>query len=162
MEIHLNEIVFVLTALLGGAMHYLKKYVRGETTVKIYEWYGPANAASTIYTVTVFFFAIVGALAADVINPLTGFWAAMYSGFVTGFAIDAGINSDPNLNRSVLENKRDLDELFGRGGPGRWRDRGDDGDRDRDHGGGSEREALENCDPVQPNRRLIRPVPRGS
>jgi hypothetical protein len=39
-------------------------------------------------------FAIIGAIAADVVNSQTGFWAAMYSGFVTGFAIDAGFNSD--------------------------------------------------------------------
>ena len=108
------QIVFIIAATMGGLMHYLKKFLKGETDKKFYEWYGKSNLAATLYTIIVFFFAIVGAIAADVVNSQTGFWAALYSGFVTGFAIDAGFNSaeDPNINRILIENKTDLNTLF--------------------------------------------------
>ena len=107
------QIVFIITAMMGGVMHYLKKFLKGETTVKLYEWYGKANLPATIYTIVVFFFAIVGALAADVITSQTGFWAAMYSGFVTGFAIDSGFNSDADPSASLAHTKANLVELLG-------------------------------------------------
>lgn len=107
------QIVFMGCAMLGGVMHYLKKYLKGETNVKLYQWYGKANSASTIYTVIVFIFTIIGALAADVVTSQTGFWAAMYSGFVTGFAIDAGFNSDANITKTVTGTRSDLYNLLG-------------------------------------------------
>lgn len=107
------QIVFIVCALMGGVMHYLKKFLKGETETKIYEWYGKENIAATVYTVTVFFFAIIGAIAADVVNSQTGFWAAMYSGFVTGFAIDAGFNGDArNMSSDLANTKSDLNRLF--------------------------------------------------
>jgi hypothetical protein len=33
------QIVFIITAVLGGVMHYLKKYLKGETDTKLYEWF---------------------------------------------------------------------------------------------------------------------------
>jgi hypothetical protein len=107
------QIVFIITAILGGIMHYLKKYLKGETKTKIYEWYGKANLPATIYTITVFFFAIIGAIAADVVNSQTTFWAAMYSGFVTGFAIDAGFNSDKfKMSEELTEAKAGINDLM--------------------------------------------------
>ena len=106
------QFVFIVCAMIGGVMHYLKKFLKGETEVKIYQWYGPSNLAATFYTIVVFIFAIVGAIAADVVNSQTGFWAAMYSGFVTGFAIDAGFNSDQNMTRTLTSSKTDLSGLF--------------------------------------------------
>lgn len=107
------QLVFIITAILGGVMHYLKKFLKGETETKIYEWWGAANIAATFYTVTVFLFAIIGAIAADVVNSQTGFWAAMYSGFVTGFAIDAGFNSDTSkLTTDLTKSKSELNDLF--------------------------------------------------
>lgn len=73
------EIVFIVCAMLGGIMHWLKKSMNNETDAKLLEWYGRNNIAATIYTFTVFFFAIIGSLAADIINSQTGFWAAMYT-----------------------------------------------------------------------------------
>src|SRR5574343_317193 len=109
------QIVFIICALLGGVMHYLKKYLKGETDNKIYEWFGTSNITATIYTIIVFFFAIVGAIAANVVNEQTGFWAAMYSGFVTGFAIDAGFNGDQsNMAGDLARVKTDLKTIFDR------------------------------------------------
>jgi len=107
------QIVFIVCAMLGGLMHFLKKSLNGETSVKVYEWFGLANVEATIYTFIVFFFAIIGAIAADVVNSQTGFWAAMYSGFVTGFAIDSGFNGDARSISSNLSTvKTDLNQLF--------------------------------------------------
>lgn len=108
------EITFIICGMLGGIMHYIKKFVKGETDAKLTEWFGSANIITTLYTVIVFFFAIVGAIAAGVINSETAFWAAMYSGFVTGFAVDSGFNSDASsLNKTLIEQKSDLNVLFG-------------------------------------------------
>lgn len=111
-----TEITFIICAMFGGIMHYLKKYMKGETEAMIHEWYGKDNLAATVYTITVFFFAIIGAIAADVINEKTGFFAAMYSGFVTGFSIDAGFNGDARqMNRDLIDTKQNLTTFLGDG-----------------------------------------------
>lgn len=110
---YVTEVTFIACALLGGIMHYIKKYLNGETEAKIHEWYGRDNLAATVYTITVFFFAIIGAIAADVVNSETSFWAAMYSGFVTGFAIDAGFNGDARqMTKDLIDTKGDLNDLL--------------------------------------------------
>lgn len=107
------QVVFIVNALIGGLMHYLKKFLKGETDKKVHQWFGSANIAATMYTVIVFFFAIIGAIAADVVNSETGFWAAMYSGFVTGFAIDAGFNSDDkSITSTLIETRSETQELL--------------------------------------------------
>lgn len=89
-----TQIIFIISAFLGGITHYLKKYLKGETSTKIYQWFGKANLPATVYTFITFTFAVIGAITSGVIDPNTTFLSALYSGFVTGFAIDAGFNSD--------------------------------------------------------------------
>lgn len=101
--IYANQTIFIICAMFGGFAHYLKKYLRKETSVGLFDWYGTANLASTLYTVIVFMFTMVGALAGGIVNSQTGFWACMYTGFVTGFAIDAGFNSDAKISDQLKE-----------------------------------------------------------
>ena len=75
--------------------------LRGETAVAMHEWFGAANLPATIYTGIVFFFVIVGALAGGIVDANTSFWAALYTGFATGFAVDAGFNSDDSLTSQL-------------------------------------------------------------
>jgi hypothetical protein len=96
-----NEGAFIIAAFIGGLTHYLKKMLRGETTVAMHEWFGAANLPATIYTGIVFFFVIVGALAGGIVDANTSFWAALYTGFATGFAVDAGFNSDDSLTSQL-------------------------------------------------------------
>lgn len=111
------EITYILCAILGGVMHWIKKFLNKETDAKLLEWYGRHNVAATIYTFTIFFFAIVGSLAADIINSQTGFWAAMYTGFVTGFAIDSGFNRDMrDVHRDLVETKTSMNDFFDKDG----------------------------------------------
>jgi len=109
------QIVFLFTGLLGGMMHYLKKYLKGETKSSLYQWFGKSNLPATIYTLVCFTFVMIGAIASDVVNSHTGFWVAVYSGFITGFAIDSGFNSDQDITEQLNKNKNDLNELFGSG-----------------------------------------------
>jgi hypothetical protein len=95
-----NQLVFILCALLGGLAHWLKKAIKHETSAKFHEWFGEANTHATVYTFIVFFVVIIGCLAANIVEA-TGFWATLYIGFVTGFAIDAGCNSDSIALQSV-------------------------------------------------------------
>jgi len=112
-DIFANQIAFIICACLGGIAHYLKKVAKGETTATFKEWFGSSNLSATIYTLIVFFFVIIGSLAGDIINSQTGFWAALYTGFATGFAIDAGFNSDSkSLTRGILEVKDETRDLF--------------------------------------------------
>jgi hypothetical protein len=107
------EITYILCAILGGIMHWIKKFLNKETDAQLLDWYGRNNVAASIYTFTVFFFAIVGSLAADIINSQTGFWAAMYTGFVTGFAIDSGFNRDMrDVHKDMIENKASMKDYF--------------------------------------------------
>lgn len=113
---YLNEASFVVSAVLGGIAHYLKKVARKETTATMRGWFGKDNLAATIYTIIVFFAAIVGALAGDIINSQTGFWATLYTGFATGFAIDAGFNSDKSLSSQISSVKTETDQLVRKDG----------------------------------------------
>lgn len=107
------EITYIICAILGGIMNWIKKTMQGETDARLSEWYGRSNLAATVYTVTIFFFAIVGTLAADIINTQTGFWAAMYTGFVTGFAIDSGFNRDMrDVHKDMVRNKASMNDFF--------------------------------------------------
>ena len=111
---HYIEIAYIACALLGGIMHWMKKSFNGETESKITEWFGSHNLPATIYTLIVFIFAIIGSLAGDIINSQTGFWAAMYTGFVTGFAIDSGFNRDmSSVNRDLIKSRGEIRELIG-------------------------------------------------
>lgn len=101
-----NEIVFILCGMLGGVAHYLKKYVRKETTVPISEWFGNANVAATIYTILVFIFAMIGSIASGVVNSSMSVWISMYVGFVTGFALDAGFNNDGKGTITIADMER--------------------------------------------------------
>lgn len=96
-----NQIAFIVCGALGGFAHYLKKYLRKETDVGLFDWYGKENLAASLYTMIVFVFAMIGALAGDIITASTGFWATLYIGFATGFAIDAGFNSDSKISDTV-------------------------------------------------------------
>jgi hypothetical protein len=96
-----NQIAFIACGMFGGFAHYLKKYLRKETDVGLFDWYGKENLAATLYTVIVFLFAMIGALAGDIVNADMSFWATLYTGFVTGFAIDAGFNSDAKISDEI-------------------------------------------------------------
>ena len=101
--VYLNQAAFIICAIFGGFAHYLKKFLRKETSVGLFDWYGKANLPATLYTIIVFLFTIVGALAGDIISVSTGFWACLYIGFVTGFAIDAGFNSDTKISDTLKD-----------------------------------------------------------
>jgi hypothetical protein len=107
-----NEGAFIIAAFIGGLAHYLKKMLRGETAVAMHEWFGAANLPATIYTGIVFFFVIVGALAGGIVDANTSFWAALYTGFATGFAVDAGFNSDGSLTSQLNTIKAETGELM--------------------------------------------------
>jgi hypothetical protein len=112
-DVYANQIAFIVCACLGGIAHYLKKAAKGETQVAFHEWFGGANLSGTIYTLLVFFFIIVGSLAGDIINSQTGFWASLYTGFATGFAVDSGFNSDSkSLTRDINDVKAQTNALF--------------------------------------------------
>ena len=106
---NVNYISFILCSLLGGVAHYLKKYAKGETTVGMSQWFGRSNLPASLYTGIVFFFIVVGTISSGVITAEMNFWTAMYSGFMTGLAIDSTINSDESkLNRSIIDLQTDL------------------------------------------------------
>lgn len=116
LSLYLNEASFVVSAVLGGIAHYLKKVARKETAATMGGWFGKDNLAATIYTIIVFFAAIVGALAGDIINEQTGFWATLYTGFATGFAIDAGFNADKSLSSQLSTVKTETDQVVKKDG----------------------------------------------
>lgn len=107
-----HEISFIACSLIGGMMHYAKKFLRKETDVSMAQWFGKSNWVATIYTLVMFIFVSIGALAGGVINAQTDFWAVLYTGFVTGFAIDSGFNSDKNMTQAITEVRADTHELF--------------------------------------------------
>lgn len=108
-----NDLAFILCGLVGGLTHYLKKSLKGETTAKLWQWFGPANAESTIYTLIVFTFVMIGALASGIITPGMTIWAVFYSGFITGYAVDSGVNSNPmQLTSDINQVKTDADNLL--------------------------------------------------
>lgn len=107
-----HEISFILCSMIGGMMHYTKKFLRKETDVSMAQWFGKSNWIATVYTIIMFIFVSIGALAGGVINAQTDFWAVLYTGFVTGFAVDAGFNSDKNISQAITEVRSDTRELF--------------------------------------------------
>jgi hypothetical protein len=107
-----NYISFIFCAALGGVTHYLKKYIKKETDVSIVEWFSSSNLNASIYTGIVFTFIIIGTISSGVITADMNFWAVMYSGFMTGFAIDSGVNSDDkSITRGIIDVQRDISEL---------------------------------------------------
>jgi hypothetical protein len=90
----INEILFIVSAIIGMVVHYVKKYVKGETTVSMYEWFGKANLPATIAAIGTLFTAIVSALASGLILPDASIWAVLYTGITTGIAVDSAANSD--------------------------------------------------------------------
>ena len=110
--IYINQVAFILCAGLGGLAHYFKKVARKETEATLTGWFGKDNLAATLYTLLVFLFVIIGALAGDIINSQTGFWACLYTGFATGFAVDSGFNSDKSLTSQIQEVKNETGTLL--------------------------------------------------
>lgn len=110
-----NEVAFIICGLIGGIAHYMKKSLKGETTAKLWQWFGPANAELTIYTLIVFTFVMIGALASGIITPGMSIWAVFYTGFITGYAVDSGVNSNAmQLTNNIAEVKGDTGQLFDR------------------------------------------------
>lgn len=110
---NINQIIFIICGLIGGLAHYFKKYLKKETDVNLYEWFGPSNTIATVYTLIVFIFIMIGALASGMISIGMSIWAVMYTGFITGFAVDAGVNSDSKSITSDLTGvKSDTSTLF--------------------------------------------------
>lgn len=110
---NVNELIFIVCGVVGGIMHYMKKVSAGETAVTLVEWFGKSNWSASIYTLVVFTFMMVGAIAAGVVNDQTDVWAAMYAGFTTGFAVDAGFNGDmKKQNEQLVAQKSDMKDLF--------------------------------------------------
>lgn len=97
-----NEASFVVASFIGGLAHYLKKSLKGETTVELHEWFGSSNVQATLYTFIMFFFVIAGSLAGGIIDIHTPFWAALYTGFVTGYTVDSSFNSDGSTNLKTM------------------------------------------------------------
>lgn len=109
---NINYFAFILCAFMGGLAHYLKKFLKQETNVKIYEWFGTSNALASIYTGIVFFFILVGTLSSGIITQEMNFWAVMYTGFMTGFAIDSGVNSDARtITKDMITINTDANDL---------------------------------------------------
>jgi hypothetical protein len=107
-----NEIAFIICSLIGGMMHYTKKFLRNETDVSMFRWFGSANWVTTMYTLIMFVFVTIGALAGGIINSQTDFWAVLYTGFMTGFAVDAGFNTDKGVTEQLIDIKAESKELF--------------------------------------------------
>ena len=109
---NLNYLIFIVCAAIGGITHYLKKRIRKETDVKITQWFGKANIEATLYTGIVFIFIIIGALGTGIITGTMNLWAVMYTGFITGFAVDSGVNSDgKQITKDMVEINKDIHEL---------------------------------------------------
>lgn len=100
------EFVFALAVFVGALAHYLKKYVKGETTVQIYEWFGKKNLPGTLLSFITIVFAIIAALGFGLIVPGMSIYAVMYTGFLTGYSIDSSVNSDGIL--SVRDSIKDI------------------------------------------------------
>jgi hypothetical protein len=107
-----SDIAFITCAMLGGIMHYTKKFLRKETTVTMTQWFGKANAAASFYTLVMFMFVMVGALAGGIINESTDFWTVLYTGFITGFAVDSGFNSDKDITQQLADVKSGTKAYF--------------------------------------------------
>lgn len=111
---YVNHIGFIISSFLGGVAHWLKKVAKKETDASFAQWLGKDNWAGSIYTLIVFAFTIIGALAGDLINQHTGFWAALFTGFMTGIAVDSSVNSNAqhSITDQLIEVKKGTKELF--------------------------------------------------
>lgn len=110
---YVNEISFIICGFLGGMAHYMKKSMKGETQAKLWQWFGPANAQLTIYTLIVFTFVMIGALASGVINSCMTIWAILYTGFITGYAVDSSVNSNTmKMLSNISAAKSQTTDLF--------------------------------------------------
>jgi hypothetical protein len=105
---HQNEIAFVVTSLVGAVTHYLKKLMKNETSISLFDWFGKSNPTATAYTALVFTFALIGMLSSGFISSSMTIWASMYTGFATGFAIDSGFNADGTLTNQLTTAKSDV------------------------------------------------------
>lgn len=101
MALPIAEIVYFSSALTGGCMHYLKKKITKETNVSFKNWFGKSNLHATIYTFVMFCIVIIGTIATGIISPTMDVWTLIYTGFVTGFSIDAGFNSADDIKSKV-------------------------------------------------------------
>ena len=101
MSIPYVEIVYFISALIGGCMHYLKKRIAKETNVSFSNWFGKSNLPASIYTFVMFCIVIIGTIATGIVSPTMDIWALIYTGFVTGFSIDAGFNSADDIKSTV-------------------------------------------------------------
>lgn len=87
--LNINGLGFILAACVGAIAHWLKVYKYGQTTLHVWDWFGPQNWASTLYSFIAFIAALIGGVATGVVNEQMSIWAAIYSGFTTGFAVDS-------------------------------------------------------------------------
>jgi hypothetical protein len=101
MQEYLPHLTFAAASIFGGVAHYLKKILKKEIDVNASAWYRFKSTPAVLYTLIIFIFTIIGALAGDIVNAHTGILAAIYTGFVTGFAVDAGLNADPQLKQAI-------------------------------------------------------------
>ena len=69
MSIPYVEIVYFISALTGGCMHYLKKRIAKETNVSFSNWFGKSNLPASIYTFVMFCIVIIGTIATGIVSP---------------------------------------------------------------------------------------------
>ena len=105
MVLPVTELVYFGSALIGGCMHYMKKRLTKETNVSFNNWFGKSNLPATIYTFIMFCIVIIGTIATGIVTPTMDIWALIYTGFVTGFSIDAGFNTADDIKSSVNKAK---------------------------------------------------------
>lgn len=100
---HINEILFAVTVIIGMIAHYGKKYYKAETTVTAKEWFGSSNLPGSIASIGTAIAVIVTALSNGVITESMTVWSVIYTGFVTGFAVDSSTNKDQDsVNRGTI------------------------------------------------------------
>lgn len=110
---HINDLSFIACGIIGGVAHWMKKNLRGETNIPIWQYFGPKNAELTIYTLIVFTFVMIGALASGIINNTMSIWEVFYTGFITGFAVDSSVNSNAmDLTNDISNVKGQTGALF--------------------------------------------------
>jgi len=104
---HQNEIGFIVAAILGGVAHWLKSFVKGQTTDGLIAYYIQKHVATIVYTSIIFAMAIVGAIATGLVTTQMTIWAAIYAGFTTGFTIDSLGSSNNPVSDALSEASKD-------------------------------------------------------
>ena len=100
---HSNEILFAVATIVGLVSHYIKKRLKNETAVPIHEWFGSSNWPGSLTSIGTTIAIIVTALANGVIVEGMTFWSVIYTGFLTGYAIDSSTNTDQaSVDRSMV------------------------------------------------------------